>query len=161
MSAPRLLLIAWAVLASCQLSGSLFAHPPAILNEAAERAIGEEITAFRKAMAEAIAARNAAKLREMYAASFTHTHASAKTDNRDARIASALAGEPLIETAPHTEIAVRAPNDWVAIVSGTSPIKAIGDGRTYAVKWIAVYTRRDKTWVLAASQATRGAEIKP
>jgi hypothetical protein len=31
----------------------------------------------------------------------------------------------------------------------------------YAVDWTAVYVRTDKSWQLAASHATRGAEIKP
>ncbi len=137
------------------------AHPPAVVNEAAERAIGEEIAAFRKAMADAIAAKDVAKLKQMYAPSFTHTHTSAKTDHRDARIVSALAGEPVIETADVQDLLVRAPNDWVAVVTATSPIKSMADGKVYAVKWMQVFTRQDKSWILVASQATRGGEIKP
>ncbi len=137
------------------------AHPPAIVNAAAEKLIGEEIAAFRKALADAIAAKDAKRLKEMYATSFTHTHTSGKTDNRDARIVSALAGEPVIETADVQDLVVRAPNDWVAVVTGTSPIKSLVDGKTYAVKWLQVYTRQEKTWVLVASQATRAGEIKP
>jgi hypothetical protein len=137
------------------------AHPPAILNEAAEKAIGEEVLAFRKALAAAIAAKDVAKLKEMYHPGFTYTHTSGKTDNRDARIASALAGEPVIETAEVRELVLRAPNDWVAVITAMSPIKAVSDGKTYAVKWIQVYTRHDKSWVLVAGQATRSHEIKP
>ena len=137
------------------------AHPPAILNEAAEKALAEEVTAFRKAMAAAITAKDVAKLKAMYHAAFAHTHTSGKSDNRDARIVSALAGEPVIETAEVTELVVRAPNDWVAIVTATSPIKSMADGKTYAVKWIQVFTRAETGWVLAASQATRAGEIKP
>lgn len=136
------------------------AHPPAILNEAAEKAITEEVRAFRAALAAAIAAKDAAKLKEMYHPSFTHTHTSGKTDNRDARIVSGLTGEPVIETAETTELTVRAPNDWVAIMTGTSPIKSMADGKTYAVKWMQVYTRTEKSWTLVASQATRSHEVK-
>lgn len=157
---------ALAVLAATMATGgmhvrSAVAHPPAIVNAAAERALGEEIQAFRKALADAIAAKDASRLKEMYAPSFTHTHTSGKTDNRDARIVSALTGEPMIETAVVTDLQVRAPNDWVAVVTGTSPIKSIVDGKTYAVKWLQVYTRNEKSWVLVASQATRAGEIKP
>lgn len=148
-----------AISAPCRRAAE--AHPPAIVNEAAERALGEEIQAFRKALAQAIAAKDAKRLQEMYAASFTHTHTSGKTDNRDARIVSALAGEPVIETSPVTDLVVRAPNDWVAVVTGTSPIKSMVDGKTYAVKWLQVYTRNEKSWVLVASQATRAGEMKP
>ncbi len=154
----------WIMLAVALLLASLqpaAAHPPAIVNAAAERAIGEEITAFRKTMAAAIAAKDAAKLREMYHPTFTHTHTSGKTDNRDARIVAALAGEPVVETAAVSDFVVRVPNDWVAVVSGTSPIKAVSDGKIYAVKWLAVYTRREQSWVLVAQQATRSHEIKP
>ena len=136
------------------------AHPPSIVNAAAEQAVGEEILAFRKSLADAIAAKDVTKLREMYAASFAHTHTTGKTDNRDARIVSALAGDPVIETAPTEDLVIRVPNDWVAVATGTSPIKSTADGKINTVKWMAVYTRHDKSWVLVASQATRVAEAK-
>ncbi|HEX4894028.1 MAG TPA: nuclear transport factor 2 family protein [Hyphomicrobiaceae bacterium] len=123
--------------------------------------MADEIRAFRKAMADAIAAKDVARLREMYAPSFVHTHTSAKTDNRDARIVSALSGDPIIETAPVDELAIRIPNDWVAVATGVSPIKSVADGKTYAVRWTSVYTRTDKSWWLVASHATRSHEIKP
>ena len=62
------------------------AHPPSIVNAAAEKAVGEEIQAFRKQLADAIKAKDAPKLRGFYAPSFAHTHTTGKTDNRDARI---------------------------------------------------------------------------
>jgi hypothetical protein len=151
--------LAFAILLAAPIAA--LAHPPAIVNEAGERAIGEEIAAFRKALAEAIKAKDVAKLREMYAVTFTHTHTSGKTDNRDARIVSLLAGDPVIETAEVHDLVVRAPNDWVAVVTATSPITSMADGKTYAVKWLQVYTRREKSWVLVASQATRAGEWKP
>lgn len=157
MTAGLLLLVA-----TIAVAGALpvRAHPPAILNEAAEKLVAEDLKTFRKAMAEAIAAKDAARLKEMYHIGFTHTHTSGKTDGRDARIVSALAGEPVIETAETTELAVRAPNDWVAVVTGTSPIRAMSDGKVYAVRWLQVFTRTDKSWTLVASQATRSHEVK-
>jgi len=134
------------------------AHPPSIQTPEAERAVAEEVTAFRKTVADAIAAKDAARLRTLYGDGFTHTHTSGKTDNKDARIVSALAGDPVIETADVTDLVIRAPNDWVAIATGTSPIVSIVDGKTYAVKWITIYTRRGDSWVVAASQATRAGE---
>ena len=157
----RLFLVAAFALGLLSLVGPARTHPPAILNEAAERAVADEVKAFRKALADAIAAKDVARLKAMYAASFTHTHTSAKSDNRDARIVAALAGEPVIETAPVDDLVIRVPNDWVAIATGTSPIKAMSDGKLYAVRWMAVYTRSELGWVLAASQATRSHEIKP
>lgn len=160
MPTPYLFLLLAALLVAPGLAPPLRAHPPAILDQAAEKAIGEEIQAFRKSVGEAIAAKDVVRLRAMYAASFTHTHTSGKTDNRDARIVAALSGEPVIETAEAQDIVIRAPNDWVAVVTATSPIKSMADGKTYAVKWMAVYTRADKSWLLVASQATRAHEIK-
>ncbi len=136
------------------------AHPPTILNEAAQKATSEEIAAFRKALADAIKARDAAKLRELYAPSFVHTHTSGTMDTREARIVAALAGDPVVETAEVNELEIRIPNDWTAIATGLSPIKSLADGKTYAVRWMAVYVRTEKHWALAASQATRSHEIK-
>lgn len=136
------------------------AHPPAILNEAAEKVVADDVKAFRKAMVDAIALKDVARLKEMYHPAFTHTHTSGKTDGRDARIVSALAGEPVIETAETVDLTVRAPNDWVAVVTGTSPIRALSDGKVYAVKWLQVFTRTDRSWALVASQATRSGEWK-
>ena len=157
---PVLVGFALSALAVSTAPTPAWAHPPVILNEAAEKLVAEDVRAFRKSMADAIAAKDAAKLRDMYHAGFTHTHTSGKTDGRDARIVSALAGEPVIETAETTEMAVRAPNDWVVVVTGTSPIRAMSDGKVYAVKWMQVFTRTEKSWVLVASQATRSHEIK-
>jgi ketosteroid isomerase-like protein len=110
---------------------------------------------------DAIRAKDAAKLRDLYAPSFVHTHTSGKMDQRDARIVALLAGDPVIETADVTELDIRIPNDWTAIATGLSPITSRVDGKTYAVRWLAVYVRTDKSWAVAASQATRSHEIKP
>lgn len=138
----------------------LRAHPPALLNSEAQKAVAEEIHAFRKMLADAVRAKDAAKLRDLYTPSFTHIHTSAKTDNRDARIVSALAGDPVIETAEVSDLEIRIPNDWTAVATGLSPIKSMADGKTYAVRWMAVYVRTEKFWALAASQATRSHEVK-
>ena len=140
--------------------GAAFAHPPAILNQAAEKAVIDEVTEFRKTLAAAIERKDAAALRGMYADAFVHTHGSGKTDGKDARIVSALAGDPVIETAPVTELVVRVPGGWTAIATGVSPIKSMGDGKTYSFRWTAVYVRMGDGWQIAASQATRLAEVK-
>ena len=137
------------------------AHPPAILNQAAEKAIAEEVVAFRKALAEAIDRKDAAALRQMYADSFTHIQGSGKLDGKDARIVSALAGDPVIENAPVTDLVIRVPGGWTAIATGISPIRSLADGKTYAFRWTAVYVRIGENFQLAASQATRLHEIKP
>ena len=137
------------------------AHPPAQLNADAERVIAEEVREFRKALAAAIAAKDAVGLRRMYADGFVHTHGSGKVDGKDARIVAALAGDPIIETAPADDVVIRIPGGWTAVATGVSPVRALSDGKTYAFRWTAVYVRMGDSWQLAASHATRMHEIKP
>jgi ketosteroid isomerase-like protein len=139
------------------------AHPPARLSTQGEQAVAVEIEAFYKALANAVAAKDVPRLKAMYAESFTHTHTSAKVDGRDARIVSLLSGEATVELLPFTtrSIAIHA-GGWAAVVRGLTPIKSAADGKTYAVHWAQFLTRKDDDgWMLAASQATRGAEINP
>lgn len=138
------------------------AHPPTQMNVDGEKIVTEEIKDFRKRLADAITAKDAVTLRKMYADTFQHTHTSAKTDSKDTRIVAALAGDPVIETADVDDLVIRAHGGgWVAVAFGTSPIKAMTDGKIYAVKWTAVYVRTEQSWHLVASQATRSHEIKP
>lgn len=150
------------VMALAGLPGIALAHPPAQLGSQADEGVIEEIHAFRKALAEAVRNKDAATLRGMYAEKFTHTHTSAKIDGRDARIVALLAGEPVIETAPvdNLSVAIHA-GGWAAVAAGISPIKAMTDGKIYAVHWTATYVRTERSWQLAASHATRGKEIAP
>ena len=137
------------------------AHPPAQLSLEQEKGTIEEVVAFRKTIVEAIAAKDAAKLRAMYAGSFRHTHDSGRIDGKDARIVSLLSGEGVIETAPVTGLEISIPGGWTAIATGKSPVKALPGGKTYDFRWTAVYVRNGDSWQLAASQATRLAEVKP
>jgi len=136
------------------------AHPPSILNQQAEKAVVEEVADFRKRLAAAIGKKDAAALRKMYADGFVHTHDSGKVDGKDARIVSVIADASVIEAAPVTDLVVRVPGGWTAIATGVSPIKSMADGKTYSVRWTAVYVRIGDGWQLAASQATRLAEVK-
>ena len=157
-------------LAGAVLAGAASAHPPSILSPAAEAATADEIIAFRKALSDAIAARDVAKLRGMYTDGFVHTHTTGKMDGRDTRIVSALAGEPVIETAPVEDLKVRVPGGWTAIATGVSPIQPMIGGKDNAVAdpatqikvhWTAVYVRGESgDWQLAASHATRAAGAK-
>jgi ketosteroid isomerase-like protein len=142
------------------LAGVALAHPPAIQSEREEKAAVEEVMEFRKAVAAAIEKKDAAALRKIYADSFVHTHGSGKVDGKDARIVSALAGDPVIETAPVTDLVIRVPNGWTAIATGKSPIRSLADGKTYDFRWTAAYVRMGDSLQIAASQATRLPEAK-
>ena len=69
------------------------AHPPTQLNVDGEKGVALEITEFRRLFAEAVAKKDAAALRAMYAETYQHTHTSGKIDGRDTRIVSLLAAD--------------------------------------------------------------------
>ncbi|MCZ8183544.1 MAG: nuclear transport factor 2 family protein [Beijerinckiaceae bacterium] len=154
-------LTAVSLLLGLMIVAPVSAHPPSKLSVHGQAGIAEEVTAFRKALLEAIKAKDAAKLRQFYAEDFTHTHTTAAQDGRDARIVALLAGDPVIETAPVEDLKIRVhAGGWVAIATGISPIIAQSDGKTYAVHWTTTYVRNEAGWQVAASHATRGREWK-
>ena len=141
-------------------AGIALAHP---LDGASSQPIGPmelEIIQFRQAIVDAVKAKDAARLREIYADGFTHTHGSGKVDGKDTRIVAVLAGDPSIEMAPADELSIRAFGADTAIVTGRSPILNVRENRDYDFRWIAVYVRVAGEWRLAASQATR-LPVKP
>ena len=98
------------------------AHPPRQPDGAESQSIVEEIKVFRDKVAKAVMNKDFPTLRSIYADAFTHTHGSGKIDNKDARIVSAMAGEPMIENAPATELSYRVFAGPTVIVTGKSPI---------------------------------------
>jgi hypothetical protein len=120
----------------------------------AEAAI-TEVKAFREKLAEAVAAKDFATLRACYADSFSHTHGSGKFDNKDARLVSAMAGEPLIENAPASELNFRVFAGPAVILTGRSPILNVKEQKTYDFRWVVVYVKGADGWQLAVSPATR------
>lgn len=141
-------------------AGIALAHP---LDGASSQPIGPmelEIIQFRQAIVDAVKAKDAARLREIYADGFTHTHGSGKVDGKDTRIVAVLADDPSIEMAPADELSIRAFGADTAIVTGRSPILNVRENRDYDFRWIAVYVRVAGEWRLAASQATR-LPVKP
>lgn len=115
----------------------------------------EEVKAFRARLAKAVETRDFAALRACYADTFTHTHGSARLDNKDARLVAAMAGEPMIENAPATELSFHVHTGPTVIVTGKSPILNVKEGKPYNFRWVAVYVTALEGWQLAVSQATR------
>lgn len=134
---------------------SAFAHPHDALQAEQLGDIERQLMAFRNELKDAVAAKDISQLRRMYADSYTHTHGSGKMDGKDARIVSLLSGEPTIETASATEIAIRIHGPDMAVMTGKSPILNKQDGKSHDFRWMQVYTRASGDWQLAASQATR------
>ena len=131
------------------------AHPPRQPDSAEAQSIVEEIKAFRAKLAKAVTDKDFATLRALYADAYTHTHGSGKVDNKDARLVSAMAGEPMIENAPATELSFRVFAGPTVIVTGKSPILNVKEQRTYDFHWVCVYVTGRDGWLLAVSQATR------
>ena len=131
------------------------AHPPRQPDPAEAQSLIEEIKAFREKVAKAVTAKDFQTLRAIYADAFTHTHGSGKLDNKDARLVSAMAGEPMIENAPASELSYRVFAGPTVIVTGKSPILNAKEQKTYDFRWLCVYVTGKDGWLLAASQATR------
>jgi hypothetical protein len=131
------------------------AHPPRQPDSAESQSIIEEIKVFREKLAKAVTDKDFPTLRSMYSDAFTHTHGSGKLDNKDARLVSAMAGEPLIENAPATELSYRVFAGPTVVVTGKSPILNVKEQKTYDFRWVAVYVTGRDGWLLAVSQATR------
>jgi len=132
-----------------------FAHPPRQPDPAEAQSLIEEIKTFREKLASAVKDKDLAALRAAYADAYTHTHGSGKLEDKNARIVSAMAGEPLIEAAPASELSYRVFAGPTVIVTGKSPILNVKEGKTYDFRWVCVYVTAKDGWELAVSQATR------
>lgn len=150
--------VAMAAATSMHGHGIARAHPPAIVSGPAERAMAEEVADFRKRLAAAIRARDAAALDGMYVVSFRHTTDAGGLDDKAAHIAAAMSGRPMIETAAVEELRISVPNGWAAIATGLSTLPSSVDGAVSRLRWTTVYVRIGDGWQVAASQATRLAD---
>ena len=137
------------------VAGPALAHPPRQPDDAEQQSLIEEIKTFREKIAKAVIDKDFPALRAIYADAFSHTHGSGKLDNKDARIVSAMAGEPMIENAPASELSYRVFAGPTVVVTGKSPILNVKEQKTYDFRWIAVYVTGRDGWLLAVSQATR------
>lgn len=131
------------------------AHPPRQPDNAEAQSIIEEIKAFREKVAKAVTDKDFPTLRAIYADTFSHTHGSGKLDNKDARLVSAMAGEPMIENAPASELSFRVFAGPTVIVTGRSPLLNVREQKTYDFRWVCTYVTGRDGWLLVVSQATR------
>ena len=132
-----------------------FAHPPRQPDSTEAASLIEEIKVFRETVAKAVTNKDFPTLRALYADAFTHTHGSGKIDNKDARLVAAMAGGPMIENAPASELSYRVFAGPTVVVTGKSPILNVKEQKTYDFRWVAVYVTGRDGWLLAVSQATR------
>lgn len=119
------------------------------------RAVEKDLMAFRASMAEAMTARNAIKLKTMFADGFTHIDATGAIAEREAHITTLLIGAAAIEDAGIGEWRLRLHGRDVAVLTGRSTLWARAGGRDYDVRWTQVFVRDLGVWRIAASQLTR------
>jgi hypothetical protein len=139
------------VIACAMLSAR--AHPPGVADK--DQAVAHEVEGLREFVKRAIAKKDVRALRAIYADSYTHTHGSGRVDGKDTRIASLLAGDPVIETAPVEDLKYSVFGNHTIVVTGKSPILNKAEDRNYDFRWIVVYVKARRDWQIAASQATR------
>ena len=137
------------------LSLPAVAHPPRQPDAAESQKFIQEVTVLREKLARAVKERDAAALRAAYADTYTHTHESGKFDNKEARIAAALAGAPLVETAPATDLVYRVFTGPTVVVTGKSTMPGVNASTSFDVRWVCIYITAKDGWELAVSQATR------
>ena len=94
-----------------------------------------------------------ARLREIYADGFTHTHGSGKVDSKDTRIVAVLAGDRSIEVAPADELSIRAFGTDTAIVTGRSPILNVRENDAACGEALSAGPRRFRSWSSPARQS--------
>jgi Domain of unknown function (DUF4440) len=104
-------------------------------------ALQPEIYAFRARLQAAAVRRDATALQGFYTEDFTRTHTSGKVDGKTARIASLLAAEPAVETAPVPELSLSCFGKAVCIARALSPIKRGIDGKWFDVRWTQTYVK--------------------
>lgn len=131
------------------------AHPPRQPDKAESASIIEEIKIVRDKLAKAVTDKDARALRAIYADAFTHTRESGKLDDKEARIAAAMAGESMIENASASDLSYRVFAGPTVVVTGKSFLRNAGEQKPRDVRWVAVYVTGRDGWLLAVSQATR------
>lgn len=159
--AGKILLVAAASAGLVCAAQTVRAHPPAKLTLEQEKGVVEEVIAFRKMLADAVAAKDAKRLRALYADSFRHTHASGEIVVKEAYIAAIMSGQTVIETATVTELDIRIPGGWTGLVTGKSSLASRADGKPANVRWMSVFVRKGDSWQVAGSQVTAVGEAKP
>lgn len=133
----------------------LFLASPAVsLPITDPQAIEKELMALRSAMADAMKAKDALKLRAMFTDGFSHIDDSGKRAGREAHITALLIREAPFEDAGVAEWRLQVSGPGVAILTGRSTLSGTAEGRSRTVRWTQVFVREHGVWRIAASQVT-------
>lgn len=144
----------WLIALAC-LCAPLVAPAHPVVKAQTDPAVSAAVLDVYHAIAAAVQAKDAARIRGFYTEDFTHTHGSGKLDERDARVVSLLTGEPTVEMADGHEIVILGHDGQSAVVRGKGPILNVKEQQDYQFRWLQVFVKTPAGWKLAASQATR------
>ena len=147
MSARRLLALLFVLVIASPAAVALPITDP--------QAIEKELVALRSAMADAMKAKDAAKLRAMFTDGFTHIDDTGKLADREAHITALLIRDSVIEDAGVAEWRLNLNGPNIAILTGRSTLSVKASSASYAVRWTQVFVREYGVWRIAASQVTR------
>jgi hypothetical protein len=117
--------------------------------------VRRELDVFRSDLKRAAETRDIARLRALIADTFTHTRASGKIDDKEARIIALLARQPGIENGLVLDASVRIHGPDTAVLTARTPVLNRDENKTYDFRWIQVFARISGQWQLVASQETR------
>lgn len=105
---------------------------------------------------KAIDAKDGKSLEQLYSVEFIHIHAIGKIDNRSARIAALLLGEPTIDSKSVEGFNLRKYGTTIIATGKVVVTNDSGDPVVYAVT--RVFSKTGTKWLLVSSHASRVGE---
>ncbi|MBK6615573.1 DUF4440 domain-containing protein [Ottowia sp.] len=154
MTHPLQVAARWLIALAC-LCAPLMAPAHPVVKTQTDPAVSAAVLDVYHAIAAAVQAKDAARIKGFYTDDFTHTHGSGKLDERDARVVSLLTGEPTVEMADDHELVILGYGGQTAIVRGKGLILNVKEQQLYQFRWVQTFVKTPAGWKLAASQATR------
>ena len=117
--------------------------------------VEKDLMALRETIRDAMTAKDAIKLRALFADGFTHTNGNGAVEDREAHLTKLLIGEAMIENAGIAEWRMVVHGHDVAVVTARSTLSTKAESRGYAVQWMQIFVRETGAWRIVASQVTR------
>src|SRR5689334_13344368 len=103
------------------------------------QAIEKELMALRSAIADAMKAKDAVKLRATFTDGFTHINDAGKIADREAHVTALLIRDAVIEDAGVAEWRLQVAGPNIAILTGRSTLSVRASSNSYAVRWTQVF----------------------
>lgn len=110
-----------------------------------------EVLDFSDRVLEAVKNRDRSKLEEYFHPKFTHTHASGKVDDRNARLTVLLKGEETIDSIEPQSLTTTDFGDGLVIARGRS---STTDKQPQTYQWTRIYRKISGKWFLLATHVS-------